>query len=98
MTFEKEELIVKVYKNEELFRRDRVYVTHLNADAIEYLPDEWSIVLRCARKTGDCVDRRLYVHKKRQQYSRLTILIKGNEGVKNELIDNFKKFIMLCQE
>jgi hypothetical protein len=98
VSFEKEELIVKVYRNEKLFRRDRAYVTDLNADATEYLPDEWSIVLRCTRKAGDCVDKRLYVHKKRQQYSRLTILIKGNEGVKNELIDNFKKLVMLCQE
>ena len=98
VSFEKEELIVKVSKNGKLFRRDRAYVRYLNADATGYLPDEWSVVLRCARKAADCVDRRLYVRKKRQQYSRLTILIKGNEGVKDELVDNFKKLIMLCQE
>ena len=98
ISFEKGELIVKVYKNGKLFRRDRAYVTYLNAGATEYLPDEWSVVLRCTRKAADCVDRRLYVRKKRQQYSRLTILIKGNEGVKDELVVNFKKLIKLGQE
>ena len=98
VSFKKGELIVVVYKNGKLIRRDRAYVRYLNADATEYLSDEWSVVLRCTRKVDDCVDRRLYVHKKQQQYSRLTILIKGNEGVKDELVVNFKKLIKLVQE
>ncbi|PCH87361.1 MAG: hypothetical protein COB88_05775 [Flavobacteriales bacterium] len=98
VSFKKDELIVEVFKNGDIFRRDKVYINDLNADATTYLPDEWSVVLRCSRRSRDCVDRRLFVHKKQSQYTRLTILIKGNEGIKDDLVSNLKKLIRLYQE
>lgn len=98
VSVKKDELIVEVTKNGKLFRRDWVYSGDLNAEATTYLPEEFSVVLRCSRKPGACVDKRLYVHKKQNQYTRLTILIKGNEGIKDDLVSNFKKLILLLQQ
>lgn len=98
VSLKKGEMTVEVMKSGKLFRRDQVYVNDLDADATTYLPEEFSVVLRCSRKPGKCVEKRLFVHKKQNQYTRLTILIKGNEGVKDELVANFKKLILLYQQ
>jgi len=101
VSYKKEELTVEVFKNGKVYRRDRVYVKDLNADATSYIEDEYSVVLRCSRKPGACVDKKLFLHKRHKsqnQYTRLAILIKGNEGIKDELVANFKKLILLYQK
>ncbi|MBL4656665.1 MAG: hypothetical protein JKX73_01600 [Flavobacteriales bacterium] len=98
VTIKKEELTVEVTKNGKLFRRDQVFIHDLNAEATSYIAEELSVVLRCSRKPGACVDKRLFVHKKQDQYTRLAILIRGNEEVKDELVTNFKKLILLGQQ
>jgi len=89
---------VEVFKNGKIFRRDRVKVDDLNAEATSYVEDEYAVVLRCSRRPGACVDKKLYIHKSQNQYTRLAILIKGNEGIKDELVAKLKKLILLYQK
>ena len=98
VSFKKEEMIIEVKKSGKLYRKDVVFIHDLDAEATSYSTEEFSVILRCSRKPGKCVDKRLYEHKKQGQYTRLTIYIKGNEGVKDDLVANFKKLILLCQE
>ena len=97
VSFKKRELIVEVFKNGKIYRRDRVDVDDLNAEATNYVEDEYSVVLRCSKKPGACVDKKLFIRKSQNQYTRLAILIKGNEGIKDELVANLKKLILLYQ-
>jgi len=97
VSFKKRELIVEVFKNGKIYRRDRVDVGDLNAEATNYVEDEYSVVLRCSKKPGACVDKKLFIRKSQNQYTRLAILIKGNEGIKDELVANLKKLILLYQ-
>ncbi len=94
----KKQLIVKLYKNGEIYRQDKVYIEDLDSDAVVYLHDENAVILKCKEGIEECIERRLYVNKIKRTYSRLSIIVNSDEKAGKGLERAFIHLIKLVQE
>ena len=94
----KKQLIVKFYKNGEIYRQDKVYIEDLDSYAVVYLHDEKAVILKCKEGIEECIERRLYVNKIKRAYSRLSIIVNSDEKAGKGLEKAFIHLIKLVQE
>lgn len=94
----KKQLIVKFYKNGEIYRQDKVYIEDLDSDAVVYLHDEKAVTLRCKEGIEGCIERKLYINKIKRAYSRLSIIVNSDEKAGKGLEKAFIHLIKLVQE
>lgn len=88
-------IIYKSFKDGEAFREDKVSIKDINAEGIHYDTTEKAVIISCKKGKEQCVDRRLYVTKKRKFYSRLNIIVEQENSSGNAMAKAFKHASML---
>jgi hypothetical protein len=89
-------MLIDFYNKGKVIRTDKVAFSELNADNVDYMPDEKAIVIKCTAK--DCIERDITIPRTHGQFSRISISGDFDAKTQMGLIHAFEHLLLLFKD